>query len=115
MIYSHFHYVAGTRAVLDVAGTAELSIWGHAGIAANRQRMAAEVSAAASRGLVHQFGVLLPEDGPDGLVNVGLGREFRSRSHAPFTPGYVAANHTFSEPTTARIAGLTVELTPAAL
>lgn len=113
VIYSHFHYVAGTRALLPVAATSSLPIWGHAGIVGNRQRMGTEVSAAASRGLVHQFGVLLPEEGEDGLVNVGLGLEFRSRSHAPFTPGFVAPTHTFTEATRARIAGLDVELTPA--
>jgi len=113
VIYTHFHYVAGTRALLDAAASKPLPIWGHQRIVANRQRMGSEVSAVASRGLVHQFGLLLPTDGPDGLVNVGLGLEFRSADHAPFTPGFVAPTNTFSEPVSTRIAGLEVVLSPA--
>lgn len=108
VLYTHFHYVAGTQAIIDEAGH-DLAIWGHKGIVGNRQRMSSEVSAAAGRGLVHQFGMLLPADGPDALINVGLGREFRSQSHAPFTGGFVAPDHTISEATKVRIAGLEVE------
>lgn len=108
VLYTHFHYVGGTRAIIDEAGHG-LPIWGHEGIVGNRQRMSSEVSAAASRGLVHQFGMLLPDEGPDALINVGLGTEFRSQSHAPFTGGFVAPDHTISEATSGTIAGLQVE------
>lgn len=112
VIYTHFHYVAGTQALVDAAG-GELPIWGHADIVANRQRVSSEVSAAAGRGLIHQFGMLLPTEGPDGLINVGLGTEFRLADHAPFTPGFVPPTHTLTEKTSVRIAGLDVEFTPA--
>ena len=119
VICTHFHYVAGTEAVFDEAG-AEVPIWGHAGIEENLKRVGVELSAAAGRGLVHQFGMMLPgpndhdPDGvPDGLVNVGLGLEYRSDDHAPFTVGFVPPTRTFTEPTTATIAGLTVDFTPA--
>ena len=88
VIYTHFHYVGGTAALFD-DGVADVPIWGHRGIVASRLRMGSEVSAAAGRGVVHQFGMLLPPDGPDALVNVGLGREFRSADHAPFTEGFL--------------------------
>lgn len=112
VLYTHFHYVAGTQAIIDEVGH-ELPIWGHQGIVGNRQRVGSEVSAAAGRGLIHQFGMLLPADGPDALINVGLGMEFRSQDHAPFTTGFIAPNHTMTEATTATIAGLRVEFTPA--
>lgn len=121
VIYTHFHYVSGTSAILDEAGRPDgtpLEVWGHERIVANRQRYGLEVSAAAGRGLVHQFGIALPPDGPDAVINVGLGLHFRDTDHAPFTEGFIAPDHTVSgdsgaEPTTATIAGLTVELTPA--
>lgn len=113
VIYSHFHYVAGTKAVVASGASPDVPIWAHARIVANRQRMAVEVGPAAQRGLIYQFGIMLPPDGPDGLVNVGLGREFRSADHAPFTQGFLPPTHTFEEPTTATIAGLQVHLTPA--
>ena len=112
VIYTHFHYVAGTQAVLDEVG-ADIDIWGHSGIVGNRRRVTSEVSAAASRGLVQQFGMLLDHDGPDGLINVGLGREFRRAEHAPFTPGFVAPTRTITDAMSVQVAGLACEFTPA--
>ena len=111
-IYTHFHYVHGTAAIAAESGQ-EIPIWGHAGIVGNLKRIGADLSAAADRGLVHQFGITLPQEGPDALVNVGLGLSFRQSDHAPFTPGFIEPTHTFDAPTTATIAGLTVEMTPA--
>ena len=112
-IYSHFHYVAGTTAVLKESGNDNLPIYGHEGIEANLRRFGGEVGPKSGRGLVHQFALMLPEDGPDGLVNVGLGRFLRNPVHTPFTHGHVPANHTIEEATELKIAGLNVTLTPA--
>jgi alkyl sulfatase BDS1-like metallo-beta-lactamase superfamily hydrolase len=65
------------------------------------------------RGLVQQFGIRLPLDGPDGVVSVGLGPFFRNPAHAPFTTGFVAPTNVFDTPTSATIAGLQVEFMPA--
>lgn len=111
VIYTHFHYVAGTAAIPG-AGDA-VPVWGHERIVANRRRVGVELGPVATRGLIHQFGILLPPDGPDGLVNVGLGLDFRRAEHAPFTNGFVAPTDTIGEPTTMTLAGLQVEVTPA--
>ena len=110
-IYTHFHYVGGTQALL--AEKADLPIWGHAGIQANLDRFGGEIAPRVTRGLVHQFAITMPQEGPDGVVNVGLGNFFRNPDHAPFTNGYVPAMHTFDGPTKATIAGLDVEFYPA--
>jgi len=116
VMYTHFHYVAGTRAVLD-SGAAKFGqdtpIWGHERIAENRRRTASEIGTAYGRGLVEQFAIMLPESGPDGNVNVGLGNFYRNPAHAPFTNGFVVPTHTFAEPTTITVAGLEIEVTPA--
>ncbi|MEZ5225392.1 MAG: alkyl sulfatase dimerization domain-containing protein [Acidimicrobiales bacterium] len=115
VIYTHFHYVAGTTAILDegIGSADDLVIWGHAGIEGNRGRASSEIAAAYSRGIVHQFGVVLPPTGPDALVNVGLGRSFRNPDHAPYTGGFLPPTHTLAEPTSTTIAGLPVEMSPA--
>ncbi len=110
-IYTHFHYVGGTQALL--AHNSDLPIWGHAGIAANLERFGGEIAPRVTRGLVHQFAITMPEEGPDGVVNVGLGNFFRNPSHAPFTNGYIPAQYTFDTPAKATIAGLAVEFYPA--
>ena len=112
-IYTHFHYVSGTTAVLKASGKDDLAIYGHSGIEANLRRFGGEVGPRSARGLVHQFAVMMPQEGPDGLVNVGLGRFLRNPKHAPFTPGHVPAQHMFDEPTEVQIAGLRVKFIPA--
>ncbi|HAP74498.1 MAG TPA: hypothetical protein DCR14_00255, partial [Acidimicrobiaceae bacterium] len=112
VIYTHFHYVEGTEEIFAEAGRA-LPVYGHERIVPNRRRIADEIGPAYSRGLVEQFGVSLPEEGPDALVNVGLGWSFRNPAHAPFTRGFVAPDHTFTTTAVLQIAGLTVEVTPA--
>jgi alkyl sulfatase BDS1-like metallo-beta-lactamase superfamily hydrolase len=118
VMLTHFHYVTGTQAVLDeVAATrgaetaAALPIWGHAKIDANRSRAGGEIGPAYTRGLVEQFGIIMPAEGEDGIVNVGLGLAWHNAEHAPFTQGYLAPTHTFDADTTLRIAGLDIEVT----
>lgn len=110
-IYTHFHYVGGTEALL--AEHSALPIWGHASIQANLERFSGEIAPRVTRGLVHQFAIAMPDEGPDGVVNVGLGNFFRNPKHAPFTNGYLPAQHTFDAPMKTRIAGLAVEFYPA--
>jgi alkyl sulfatase BDS1-like metallo-beta-lactamase superfamily hydrolase len=115
VIYTHFHYVNGTMALADDVGSRwpHVPVWAHSGVAANRLRVVSEVAPAAERGAAHQLGTLLPAEGDDALVHVGLGPRWRNPEHAPFTAGHVPATHTFEVPTQARIAGLAVQLVPA--
>jgi alkyl sulfatase BDS1-like metallo-beta-lactamase superfamily hydrolase len=112
-IYSHFHYISGTTAIMEEPRNAGLQIYGHAGIEDNLTRFGGEVAPRSSRGLVHQFGVMLPDGVADGLLHAGLGLFFRNPAHAPFTNGYIPAQHTFERAAEFTIAGLRVEMTPA--
>lgn len=90
VIYTHFHYVEGTAAISEEGGNTDpLPVVGHARIAVNRARATTEIGPAYSRGLIEQFAIAMPTEGPDGLVNVGLGRWYRNPEHAPFTPGHL--------------------------
>lgn len=111
VVYTHFHYVNGTTAVFDEVG-GPVPVWGHAGIEANLARVGGEVGPVARRGLIEQFGVQLPVDGPDALVNAGLGLAYRNQAHAPFTPGFVPPDHPITEATTATVAGLELAFHP---
>lgn len=112
VMYTHFHYVNGTKAVFEDAGHA-VPIYAHGGVVSNRQRVSDEIGPFYGRGLVEQFGINLPSDGPDGLVHVGLGLAFRFAQHAPFTPGFEAPTVTTLSPVTWNIAGLRVDALPA--
>ena len=113
VLYTHFHYVAGTQAVLDDSPDTKVEIYGHSKIAYNRVRTATEIAPSYSRGLVEQFAITLPLDGPDGNVNVGLGRFYRNPEHKTQTNGFIKPEHTFDKPCTIKVAGLEVEVTPA--
>ena len=108
-IYSHFHYVAGTAAIVADRGDDDFPIYGHSGIAANLARFGGEVGPRGSRGMVHQFAMQLPEQGPDGLINIGLGLFYRNPEHAPYTPGHMPVTHGVDAATRIEIAGLPVE------
>lgn len=110
VLYSHFHYIGGTTAALADAGRADLPISGHERIPLNLARTSGEIGPAYSRGLIHQFGLRLPPEGPDALVNAGLGLNFRNPEHAPFTPGYVPPTDVFRGGERLTLAGLTVEI-----
>lgn len=114
-IYSHFHYVDGTEAILGDAGiTADsLPIWGHERIAANRLRFGGEVAGRSRRGLVHQFGMMLPKQGPDALLHVGLGLFFSNPEHQPSTRGHLPVTTAVSDRLETTIAGLAVQMTHA--
>ena len=113
VMYTHFHYVDGTKAIVAENNGKQVPIWGHEKIAENRRRTASEIAPAYGRGLVEQFAMQLPEDGEDGRVNVGLGNFYRNPLHAPFTPGFIEPTHTFGAAAKITVAGLDIEVTHA--
>lgn len=112
VMYTHFHYVGGTRAVLEAFG-ADVPIYAHDRVVANLRRTSDDIAPMYGRGLVEQFGLALPATGLDSMPNVGLGLTFRLAEHAPHTPGFVAPTITTDRPTAWRIAGLDVQVMPA--
>jgi len=113
VLYTHFHYVCGTEAVFADGAPRTIPIWAHERVVGNRARAATEIAPAYSRGLAEQFAILLPEDGPDGRVNVGLGFFYRNPAHTPFTSVFVPPTHTFGASARLEVAGLPIEVTHA--
>ncbi len=110
VVYTHFHYVEGTKAVFEEGNHVNpLPIYGHERIPFNKARTLAEVAPAYARGLVEQFAIVMPTDGPDATVNVGLGFFYKNPAHAPYTPGYVPATETLGEQGSITIAGMPVQ------
>ena len=111
VVYTHFHYIEGTQAVLDEGNCASpLPVYGHPRIALNKARTSGEIAPAYGRGLVEQFAIVMPPDGPDGLVNVGLGLSYRNPAHAPATPAYLPVTHGLPDEGEVTIAGARVKV-----
>jgi len=113
VLYTHFHYVCGTEAVFEDGAPQDIPIWAHEKVVFNRDRTATEIAPAYGRGLAEQFAMLLPADGPDACVNIGLGFFYRNPAHAPFTSVFVHPTHTFGESARIEVAGLPIEVTHA--
>ncbi len=117
VLYTHFHYVQGTAAIFNECrdrNRAEMPpIYGDERIDANRLRAATEIAPAYGRGIAEQFGTMMPDSGPDGLVNVGLGLAYRMREHAPFTNGYISPTHPLRGSSTFHLGGLEIQVEPA--
>ena len=106
VVYTHFHYVEGTQAVLDEGNhVSPLPIYGHRRISENKARTSGEIAPAYGRGLVEQFAIVMPPDGADGLVNVGLGLFYRNPAHAPGTSGFLPVTHPLPDEGAITIAG----------
>ncbi len=112
VLLTHFHYVGGTLAAFGEAG-GTLPVYGHAGIDGNLKRAGGLIAPTYLRGLVEQFAIFLPAEGPDAAENVGLGRSYRDPAHAPHQPGYVPPSITFDEATRLEVAGLEILVDPA--
>lgn len=111
VIYTHFHYCNGTAAFMSAGD--DIPIWGHELIPDNLSRIASDVGPVGARGLIHQFGISLPVDGPDGLVGGGLGRFYKNPAHGRGTPGHITPTNLISQDTTTSLAGLQVTMSPA--
>ena len=112
VIYTHFHYIEGTRAILNEGNhVVPLPVYGHPKIAVNRIRTTTEIAPAYVRGMVEQFAMFMPLEGPDANVNIGLGFHFRNPAHAPFTPGHLPCTQELADGATLTVAGLDVQVT----
>jgi len=114
MIWSHYHYVQGTAVYLDEAGVGpdDFPIWAHVDSERLLASMGAEVGPMRTLGLVGQFGIVLPGDGPDSLPNVGIGPFWKDPDRPATTNGYVPPNRTVDGPSDTTIAGERVVFTP---
>lgn len=110
VIYTHFHYVEGTKAIFQEGNhVTPLPIYAHEKVKGNKARTLGEISPAYARGLIEQFAIVMPLEGPDATVNVGLGYFYKNPNHAPYTPGYIDATHLLGARDSLTIAGLKVE------
>jgi alkyl sulfatase BDS1-like metallo-beta-lactamase superfamily hydrolase len=111
MLWSHYHYVQGSAVYTDEAG-ADLPVWAHVDSERLLGALGADVGPVRLRGLVSQFGIMLPGDGPDCMPNVGIGPFWKDPGRPVTTPGYVAPNRTIDGPTELTIAGERIVCTP---
>lgn len=114
MIWSHYHYVQGSAVYLEEAAqdADTFPIWAHVDSERLMAASGAEVGPMRTLGLVGQFGLTLPSDGPDSLPNVGLGPFWKDPDRPVTTNGYVRPNRVVDGPTDTTIADERIVFTP---
>ncbi|MCP4005058.1 MAG: MBL fold metallo-hydrolase [bacterium] len=113
VIYSHSHYVDGTTAWLRENEPA-LRVYGHERIPDTRANIAGEIGPAYNRRACLQFGLFLPQQGPDAMPNHGIGPFFFNPNHSKRTPGFLPLTDPIRGETETEIAGLRFHFIPAA-
>ncbi len=113
VIYSHFHYVDGTRVYVPEGTEQDVELWAHARVPANMASRFGETGPAWVRRVLVQFGAFLPKEGEDAMPNFGIGPYMFHPKHGRGTPGYVPPNRLVSETTRTEILGVRVEMIPA--
>lgn len=68
IIYSHHHYTGGAQAFAEVAGDAELSVYGHPDLEANLRSTSALLGPMQFRRAGIQLGFYLSHEGPDAVL-----------------------------------------------
>lgn len=114
IVYTHFHYVDGTRAYVPDDGEAGVEIWAHARVPANMASRFGETGPHFARRVMIQFGAFLPHEGPDAMPNYGIGPYMFHPARMRGTPGYLPPTHTVDGPTDAVLAGVRFRFVPAA-
>ncbi len=99
VVYSHSHYVHGTRAYVPTGEESEVEIWGSQRLDSNYRRAAfSPLSPIENTQAAIQVGLLLPTEGPDAVPNLGVGPYFGNLDKsAKRTNGYLRPNRTVPE------------------
>ncbi|WP_238579192.1 alkyl sulfatase dimerization domain-containing protein [Neobacillus niacini] len=111
IIYTHRHYVMGTRAYVDEGQEDFIEIWGHERIDYNISSFKAELMMTTLKKGYIQLGVFLPPKGPDAYPNLALGSYFIDFEKGR-TIGYVKPNRTVSQNFETVIDGINIEFIP---
>lgn len=93
MIYSHTHYVMGTRAYVEPGKEQEIEIWAHQDHIQNIMDVFSDIMPSYFRRLYINTGNFLPRDGEDGYCGGALGPFYTSPYVENPTQEYIPPNH----------------------
>lgn len=109
LLYTHCHYVFGSRAWVPAEREAEVEVWAHPELMAQMRRLVSDLSPSFVRRAAIQFGMFLPPEGEDAMSHQGLGPfVFELDKYQP-TTGFVRPNRLSSDGQEALIDGVRVQ------
>jgi alkyl sulfatase BDS1-like metallo-beta-lactamase superfamily hydrolase len=109
LIYTHSHYIYGSRAWVPQERETEVEVWAHPDLTQNMLRIVSDLSPTFVRRAAIQFGMFLPRDGEDAMSHQGLGPfVFEFDKYQP-TTGFVRPNKLAADGQEAVIDGVKVQ------
>lgn len=97
LIYSHNHYIFGSRAWVPVKHEGQVEVWCHPELTNNMLRNVGDLAPFFVRRALIQFGTFLPRQGEDAMSHQGLGPfVFELDKYKP-TTGFVRPNRTAAD------------------
>ncbi|MEJ8846355.1 alkyl sulfatase dimerization domain-containing protein [Variovorax rhizosphaerae] len=109
LVYTHGHYVFGSRTWLPLEQEGKVPVWAHPDMMRNMSRMIGDLSPFMMRRVAIQFGLHLPVDGPDSMPHMGLGPFFYEMDKYKPTTGFVRPTHTTTDGMATEIDGVKFE------
>ena len=109
LVYTHGHYVFGSRTWLPLEQEGKVPVWSHPGMMLNMSRMIGDLSPFMMRRVAIQFGLHLPVDGPDSMPHMGLGPFFYELDKYKPTTGFVRPTHSTTDGKIEEIDGVQVQ------
>ena len=97
LIYSHSHYIFGSRAWVAPEQEGRVAVWAHPDLMTNMQRTVGDLSPFIVRRASIQFGLYLPSEGPDAMSHQGLGPFFYQLDKYRPTTGFVRPTQTTTD------------------
>jgi len=97
VIYTHNHYALGGKVYIDEGGGQPVEFIAHPKLLPNMGKLIADTGRAFLRNAMMQFGVLLPDTGPDAMPNIGVGPYLLDLSHGVPQPGFVPPTRTVAD------------------
>ncbi|MGI9385165.1 MAG: alkyl sulfatase dimerization domain-containing protein [Methyloligellaceae bacterium] len=93
IIYTHNHYAFGARVYETKENKGKLQIWAHKDVPANIADQTGPLAATLLTRAIRQYGVYLPDEGPDAMPNQGIGPYLVDLSKGAPRLGYLEPNH----------------------
>lgn len=97
LLFTHSHYIYGSRLWVPAGRENEVEVWAHPDLMRNMLRIVSDLSPTFVRRAAIQFGMFLPREGADAMSHQGLGPfVFELDKYQP-TTGFVRPNRTTSD------------------
>ena len=109
LLYTHSHYIFGSRAWIPAESECQVPVWAHPALLPNMARTVGDLAPFIVRRAAIQFGLFLPRHGADSMSHQGIGPFFFELDKYQPTTGFVRPNRFAADAEEALIDGVKLQ------